>query len=165
MNTANPSQCPGNATEWSLCYYKSTTTSAVAYLAVYRPSLNGNQYSLVSGSYSSYSISSNPAFYFYYCSKFLLQQSQQFAVQQGDVIAACVRPSGSGRVGIVARTTGSLKALLYTGNPAITCGTQLPSSILMTRLTSTPITLHVSLGVSSLCALYCSLGRFCFRYQ
>ncbi|KAL5491596.1 hypothetical protein EMCRGX_G016911 [Ephydatia muelleri] len=92
MNTANSSQCPGNATGWNMCYYSSKTdNSNAAYLAVYRPS--GTQYSLVSGSSSSYSVS--PIMSGYSCSQFLIPQSQQFVVQQGDVIAACVQPSAN----------------------------------------------------------------------
>ena len=153
MDAANPSQCPGNATGWHLCYYKSTTdtVSAVAYLAVYKYAtrVHGAQdrLTLVPGSSSYYSIASNIANYS--CSNFSIPLSQQFMVQLGDVIAACVQPSGSGRVGIVATASGSLTAQLYTGNPAITCGSPMPSTILQSKLTSTPITLHVSLGVSS----------------
>ena len=144
VNNANPSQCPGNATRWNMCYYSSGNSNAV-YLAVYRPS--GTQYSLVSGSSSSYSVS--PIMSGYNCSHFSIPQSQQFVVQQGDVIAACVQPSGSGRVGIVATASGSLRAQLYTGSPSITCGSPLPSTILLSKFTSISITLHVSLGVSS----------------
>ena len=146
VNNANSSQCPGNATRWNMCYYSSRTdNSNAAYLAVYRP--NGTRYSLVSGSSSSYSVS--PIMPGYICSHFSIPQSQQFVVQQGDVIAACVQPSGSGRVGIVATASGSLKAQLYMGPPSITCGSPLPSTILLSRLNSLSITLHVSLGVSS----------------
>ena len=67
-----------------------TDNSNAAYLAVYRPS--GTQYSLVSGSSSNYSVS--PIMSGYNCSHFSIPQSQQFVVQQGDVIAACVQPSG-----------------------------------------------------------------------
>ena len=146
MNTANSSQCPGNATRWNMCYYSSGNSNA-AYLAVYRPS--GTQYSLVSGSSSSYSVS--PIMSGYNCSHFSIPQSQQFVVQQGDVIAACVQPSGSGRVGIVATASGSLRAQLYNppGSSPITCGSPLPSTIQQSRLNSMSITLHVSLGVSS----------------
>ena len=146
VNNANSSQCPGNATRWNMCYYSAKTdNSNAAYLAVYRP--NGTQYSLVSGSSSSYSVS--PIMSGYSCSQFLIPQSQQFVVQQGDVIAACVQPSGNGRVGIVATASGSLRAQLYTGTPTITCGLPLPSTIQQSRFTSMFITLHVSLGVSS----------------
>ena len=146
MNTANPSQCPGNATGWNMCYYSSDNSNA-AYLAVYRP--NGTQYSLVSGSSSSYSVS--PIMSGYNCSHFSIPQSQQFVVQQGDVIAACVQPSGSGNVGIVATASGSLQAQLYNspGPSPITCGSPLPFTILQTRLIAMSITFHVSLGVSS----------------
>ena len=150
VNNANPSQCPGNATRWNMCYYSSGNSNA-AYLAVYRPSGSGTmaQYSLVSGSSSSYSVS--PIMSGYNCSHFSIPQSQQFVVQQGDVVAACVQSSGSGRVGIVASTSGSLKAQLYNppGPSPITCGLPLPSTIPQTRLNSMSITLHVSLGVSS----------------
>eukprot|EP00731_Ephydatia_muelleri_P014740 Em0008g460a len=115
LNTANPSQCPGKATRWNMCYYSSGNSNA-AYLTVYRPS--GTHYSLVSGSSSSYSVS--PIMSGYSCSHFSIPQSQQFVVQQGDVIAACVQPSGSGRVGIVATASGSLRAQLYTGSSPIT---------------------------------------------
>ena len=146
VNNANPSQCPGNATGWNMCYYSSKTdNSNAAYLAVYRPS--GTQYSLVSGSSSNYSVS--PIMPGYNCSHFSIPQSQQFVVQQGDVVAACVQPSGSGRVGIVASTSGSLKAQLYSGTPTITCGSPLPSSIPQANFATKSITLHVSLGVSS----------------
>ena len=144
VNNANPSQCPGNATRWNMCYYSSDNSNA-AYLAVYRPS--GTQYSLVSGSSSNYSVS--PIMPGYNCSHFSIPQSQQFVVQQGDVVAACVQPSGSGRVGIVASTSGSLKAQLYSGTPTITCGSPLPSSIPQANFATKSITLHVSLGVSS----------------
>ena len=145
-----------------MCYYSSKTdNSNAAYLAVYRPS--GTQYSLVSGSSSSYSVS--PIMSGYSCSQFLIPQSQQFVVQQGDVIAACVQPSGSGRVGIVATASGSLRAQLYTGSPSIPCGSPLPSTIPQANFATKSITFHVSLGVSSRCALYCSLVRFCLRYQ
>ena len=161
MNTANPSQCPGNATGWHLFYYRSTTDNpALEYLAVYRPAPNGTQYSLVSGSNFSYSIPQPPSGYL--CIQYSITQ---FVVQQGDVIAACVQPSGSGRVGIVATASGSLTAQLYTGTPAITCGSPLPSTILQSSFAAQSITLHVSLGVSSWCVLYCYLVSFCFRYQ
>ena len=144
LNNANPSQCPGNATRWNMCYYSSGNSNA-AYLAVYRPS--GTQYSLVSGSSSNYSVS--PIMSGYNCSHFSIPQSQRFVVQQGDVIAACVKPSSSGRVGIVATANGSLRAQLYTRPIPIICGSPLPSTIQQSRLTSMSITLHVSLGVSS----------------
>ena len=156
MNTANPSQCPGNATGWNLCYYSATTSNTntvTAFLAVYRPlPQSGNQmaqYSLVSGPRSSYSISPIISNYNYSCSYLSIPKSQQFVVQQGDVIAACVQPSGSGHVGIVATASGSLKAQLYTGTPSIPCRSLLPSSIKLSNFTSLSITLHVSLGVSS----------------
>ncbi|KAL5491613.1 hypothetical protein EMCRGX_G016931, partial [Ephydatia muelleri] len=125
-----------------MCYYSSGISNA-AYLAVYRPSGSSPmvQYSLVSGSSSSYSVS--PIMPGYNCSHFSIPQSQQFVVQQGDVIAACVKPSGSGHVGIVATASGSLTAQLYTGPPSITCGSPLPSTIQQSRLTSMSITLHV----------------------
>ena len=144
MNTASSSQCPGNATGWNLCYYSSDISNA-AYLAVYRTS--SNQYSLVSRSSSSYSVS--PIMSGYNCSHFSIPQSQQFVVQRGDVIAACVQPSSSGRVGIVATASGSLTAQMYTGSSSIICGSPLPSTIQQSRFTSMSITLHVSLGVSS----------------
>ena len=131
-----------------MCYYSSKTdiSNAALYLAVYRPS--GTQYPLVSGSSSNYSVS--PIMSGYSCSQFLIPQSQQFVVQQGDVIAACVQPSGSGRVGIVASTSGSeLRAKLYSGTPSITCGSPLPSTIRQANFATRSITLHVSLGVSS----------------
>ena len=142
MNTANSSQCPGNATGWNMCYYSSDNSNA-AYLAVYRPS--GTRYSLVSGSSSSYSVS--PIMSGYSCSHFLIPQSQQFVVQQGDVVAACVQPSGSGHAGIVATASGSLRAQLYTDS--ITCGLPLPSTVSNRNIATRSITLHVSLGVSS----------------
>eukprot|EP00731_Ephydatia_muelleri_P014776 Em0008g496a len=153
VNNANPSQCPGKATGWNMCYYSSKTdNSNAAYLAVYRPSGSGTmaQYSLVSGSSSIYSVS--PIMFGYSCSQFSIPQSQQFVVQQGDVIAACVQPSGSGRVGIVATASGSLRAQLYTGTPSITCGSPLPSTIQQSKLNSMSITLHVSLDINE-CAV------------
>ncbi|KAL5491597.1 hypothetical protein EMCRGX_G016912 [Ephydatia muelleri] len=118
IEISNHTVCPGNATRWNMCYYSSKTDNTnAAYLAVYRPS--GTQYSLVSGFSSSYSVS--PIMSGYSCSQFSIPQSQQFVVQQGDVIAACVQPSGSGRVGIVATASGSLRAQLYTGSPSIPC--------------------------------------------
>ena len=148
MNTASSSQCPGNATGWNMCYYSSDISNA-AYLAVYRPSGSSPmvQYSLVSGSSSKYSIS--PIMSGYNCSHFSIPQSQQFVVQQGDVIAACVQPSGSGRVGIVATASGSLRAQLYTDSPSITCRSPLPSTVSQGNIATRSITLHVSLGVSS----------------
>ena len=144
VNTANSSQCPGKATRWNICYYSSGNSNA-AYLAVYRPS--GTRYSLVSGSSSNYSVS--PIMSGYNCSHFSIPRSQQFVVQQEDVIAACVHPSSSRRVNIVATASGSLTAQLYTDSSPITCGSPLPSTIQQSRFTSMPITLHVSLGVSS----------------
>ncbi|KAL5491611.1 hypothetical protein EMCRGX_G016929 [Ephydatia muelleri] len=147
INSANPSQCPGNATRWNMCYYSSDNSNA-AYLTVYR--LNGTQYSLVSGSSSSYSVS--PIMSGYNCSHFSIPQSQQFVVQQGDVIAACVQPSGSGRVGIVATASGSLRAQLYTDSPSITCGSPLPSTVSKGNIATRSITFHVSLDINE-CAV------------
>ena len=42
-------------------------------------------------------------------------------VQRGDVIAACVQPSGSGRVGIEATASGSLQAQSLNAIPSINC--------------------------------------------
>ena len=96
--------------------YNSSYISNTTHLGVYRPSGSGPmaQYSLVSGSSSSYSIS--PIMSDYNCSHFSIPQSQQFVVQQGDVIAACVKPLGSGRVGIVATASGSLRAQINSTN-------------------------------------------------
>ena len=98
VNTANVAQCPGNATTWNMCYYSSTTDqSSTVYIGVYRS--GNNQYALVPGSPSNYTISKPQSSPTYSCINFSIPLSQQFMVQMGDVIAACVQPSGGGTSG------------------------------------------------------------------
>ena len=143
MNTANPAQCPGNATTWNLCYYRSTSTSTV-YLGVYRPATRySSSYSLVFRSY--YTIPQ--ALSSYSCSDFSIPQSQQFTIQVYDVIAACVQPSASGH-SIVASTSGS-SIIISTANMCGQLSSALPNNIITTSgFSSKSIALHVSLGMS-----------------
>ena len=102
----------GNATTWNMCYYNSTTDqSSTVYLGVYRPSSPGSslQYTLVPGSSLRYNMSIPQSSPTCFSINFSIPHSQQFMVQMGDVIAACVQPSGSGRLGIVASTIGAIK--------------------------------------------------------
>ena len=149
VNTANPAQCPGNATTRNLCYYRSTRTGgqpSTVYLGVYRPATRySSSYSLVSGSY--YSTIPQPVSN-YSCSNFSIPQSQQFMIQVYDVIAACIQASASGH-SIVASTSGSpmISTVNMCGSPSA-----LPSNIftsgLGSKFTSQSIALHVSLGTS-----------------
>eukprot|EP00731_Ephydatia_muelleri_P014779 Em0008g499a len=127
-----------------------TTAQAIQMQPTLLSRPNGTQYSLVSGSSSNYSVS--PIMSGYNCSHFLIPQSQQFVVQQGDVIATCVQSSGSRRVGIVATASGSLRAQLYTRTPSIPCGSPLPSTIPQANFATRSITLHVSLDINE-CAV------------
>ena len=146
VNTANPAQCPGNATTWNLCYYRSTSTSTV-YLGVYRPATRySSSYSLVSGSSSNYIIPQPVSNYS--CSNFSIPQSQQFMIQVYDVIAACVLSSASGH-SIVASTSGSSIII----NTANLCGSSsaLPNNfnyIFASGYSLKSIALHVSLCTS-----------------
>ena len=140
VNTANPAQCPGNATTWNLCYYRSTSTSTV-YLGVYRPATRySSSYSLVFGSY--YTIQPMSS---YSCSNFSISQSQQFMIQIYDVIAACVQSSASGH-SIVASTSGS-SIIISTGNMCGQLSSALPNNIFTSGFSSKSIALHVSLGM------------------
>ena len=130
VNTVSAAQCPGNATGWNLCYYASSTDqNSNTYVGIYRPSPASTTYSLVNGSATNYKItqSSQPSSgYNTSCSQFSIPLSRQFMVQMGDVIAACVQPSGSGRLGIVAVTSNGSRIPVYT-NAA--CFGSLPTTI------------------------------------
>ena len=143
VNTANVAQCP---TTWNMCYYSSTTDqSSTVYLGVYRS--GNNQYTLVSRSPSNYTISKPQTSSTYSCINFSIPQSQQFMVQMGDVIAACVQPSGSGRLGILAISAPTNIPLMT----SIACGplsSPLPSPIMGPGFTTRSIALHISLGMS-----------------
>ena len=105
VNNETTAICSGNATAWNLCYYH-TASPNIIYLGVYRPpSSSEGSFSLVPGSFMSYSAPLQTISVFP-CIQISIPVSEQFAVQAGDVIAACVRPpSGHGRVGIVDCTT------------------------------------------------------------
>ena len=146
VNTANVAQCPGNATTWNMCYYSSTTDqSSTVYLGVYRS--GNNQYTLVSGSPSDHTIPKPQPSPTYSCINFPIPQSQQFMVQMGDVIAACVQPSGSGRLGIVA-TSVPTQIPVMTNAVCGPLSSPLPSTIVWSGFVTRSIALHVSLGMS-----------------
>ena len=98
--------CSGNATKWNLCFYGSTTdTNSVTYLGIYRL-LSGTTYSLIPGSLTSHTYTVQRTFT-YTCSSLAIPQSQQYIVNPGDVLMACVPRFNFGRLGIIGVTTGA----------------------------------------------------------
>ena len=142
--------CPGNATQWNMCYYSSgSATSSTTNFGVYRRS-SGTTYTFITESQATYSIAQSASTYA--CSHFPI--SQQYVVKPGDIIVVCVQSGGGGagnRLGIAG--TGA-NTLLNT-SPCIS----LPGATLDTSTysLSSGITLHVNLGKDSLlCYIYAS---------
>ena len=146
ISTASAVRCKGNATSWRLCYYASTTdvNGSMTDFGVYRAK-NNSTYTLVPGSqFTAPSITrSNRTFN---CSIFALPKSNQYIVQPGDIVAACVRegrPSSNGksRLGIAANVSGV--SVMHSE----ICTSLNNSYNLTTGLVlRTNISLHVSLG-------------------
>ena len=129
--------CPGNATQWNMCYYSSTSaTSSTTNFGVYRLSY-GTTYTLIAESLDTYNIARNVSAYA--CSQFTI--SPQYVVQPGDILVVCVQSSA--RLGVAGTSTTSI--LLDTG----TC-TSLPGTTINTNSytysTTNGVTLHISLG-------------------
>ena len=155
VNTATTAQCPGSATAWNLCYYYANPTmNPEIYLGVYRLS-SGSSYSLVPGSSKGYNAPQAPTFS--PCKQTYIALSQQFVVQTGDVIAACLVMTSliggsTSRVGIIGTPSGTAQIQVNNG---ITCGSlspALPSNINLTTqggFSAMSIMLQVSLSMSS----------------
>ena len=146
VNISSPLNCPGNATQWNMCYYSATSDlTSTTYFGVYRLS-SGTMYNLVNMSSTMFTMSRNNSAFA--CSQFPIPQAQQYAVVPGDILVVCVQSRGAGRLGIVASVTGTSDSVLRDSN---TC-TALPSSPIDTSSgggvysQSIGYTLHVSLG-------------------
>lgn len=145
-NISSPVQCRGNATQWNVCYYAFTTDAngSMTDFGVYRA--NGTVYSLVPGSlFTKFIPRSNASFN---CSSFTLARKNQYVVQPGDIIAACVRnsqpgPRGSSRLGIIANVFGA--SVLHSGDRCISLNNSINWTKGPLALLSNTV-LHVSLG-------------------
>lgn len=141
LSISNFTLCAGKATAWNICYYNSTTDDeVVTSFRVYRPSLLWPMYDLVPGSASGFIVfpRSTEA---YTCMNFNISESQQFDVQPGDILAACVF-SNINMLGIVGSVSGA--SVLR----ARTSCTILPDSIgIYTGTVLDGYTLHINLGM------------------
>ena len=156
VNTAKTARCPGNATAWNLCYY-TTGSKNIVYLGVYRPS-SASSYSLVPGSSMNYTVPSSltqtspiPP-----CIQTSIPLSQQFVVQMGDVIAACLKSSTSNeRLNVVGTSapSGTPQIQVFSANTCESLQSALPRTITLSTQEgfsgSFSLMLQVSLSMSS----------------
>ena len=144
VNIPTAISCPGNATQWNVCYY-STNSAAVSTtnFGVYRLS-TGTSYSLITASQATYTIPINAAAYA--CSQFPI--TTQYIVQPGDILVVCVQ-GGTARLGVVG--TASTNILRNTAGCSGLPGATLDTS---TYSTANSVTLHVSLGKVSCCVMF-----------
>lgn len=144
-NILNLASCAGNATAWNLCYYSGTSEATmVSYFAVYRPPPTaGASYSLV-GSVATYSATRNLAIP-YVCDHIPIPQSQQYAVQPGDVLTVCLKKVGSGYQGMVAHVAGA--SVLMASSDCTSPGAMTPTlNIAVGFVSVADITIHISMG-------------------
>lgn len=110
--------CSGNATKWNVCFYGGFATdigSTVTYLGVYRLFF-GTTYRLIPGSSTTYTYTVPQGTPTYTCNSSAIPQSQQYTVNPGDVLMACVpRLSGPGRLTIIGYTTTGTSVLRNSG--------------------------------------------------
>ena len=86
--------CAGMVYGWRLCSHSFTAPASVQ-LSMYRRG-DGNSYQLVDGSV--YELTLQSSISSYTCLDMLLDGSEYFSVEQGDMVAACWNEDGSTRV-------------------------------------------------------------------
>eukprot|EP00731_Ephydatia_muelleri_P018643 Em0011g683a len=150
MDTTN---CTGNATAWNVCYYN--TTSAFfsnTQFGVYRPLPGSTNYTLVPGSLSSYYVIRGSSIYT--CTKYPI--AQQFVVQPGDVIFACLQQNLQlGVIGNVSAYPGySVLRADATASSISSCLSVVTNliNVAVGYSTLTGLALHVKLDINK-CAL------------
>ena len=138
--------CPGNATMWNVCYYNSSTDQrSTVTFGVYHSSFPASNYTLITGSAMTYNVSRNGSNYT--CIHFPISLSQQFTVQPGDLIAACVQNSKSSFLNIFGTFTTQQNAYTLL-QPSSSCNASLQSKINLASTTAKSLitVMHVSLG-------------------
>ena len=137
VNVPTAISCPGNATQWNICYYKSSSAPGVSttVFAVYRLT-SGTTYKLITESQATLSIPKTALTYD--CSQ--ISVTAQYVVQPGDILVACVQ-SGGARLGVAGTATTSI---LLGGTTCVTPAATIDTSTGYTLQPS--LTAHVSLG-------------------
>ena len=154
VNIPTALSCPGNATQWNVCYYRSTSAvNSVTNFGVYRLS-SGTTYSLITASQVSHAIAKSALTYA--CTQFPI--SAQYVVQPGDILVVCVQTGGK-QLGVVGTATTDI--LQNTAGCSGLPGATLDTSTNMYS-TASGLTLHVSLGKLSCCVMFCRILYYNF---
>ena len=147
INTVDTTNCTGNATAWNVCYYNSTSAFfSNTQFGVYRPLPGSTNYTLVPGSLSSYYVIRGSSIYT--CTKYPI--AQQFVVQPGDVIFACLQQNL--QLGVIGNVSGypgySVLRADATASSISSCSSVVTNLINVTvgYSTLTGLALHVKLG-------------------
>ena len=168
MNFGAPAQCNGTVTSWTYCYYNVNSDDdcdegsddSVSYRSVflvYRKTGTSNQYAPVLETTKLVTLSPScsigrrqlP------CQEVVLSPSEQFSVQQNDVIAACLPSTGSVRVVGEQSAGPSMGVYQYNDNGFARCSdSQLPTVVADTQsntftLNGGRFRLHLSAEISS----------------
>lgn len=145
INTVDTTNCTGNATAWNVCYYNATSDIiSNTQFGLYRPLPGTTSYTLVSGSQSSYSVFRGSSLYT--CTKYSI--SQQFVVQPGDVIFACMQYTRLGAIGNVPAYPGYSVLHADAASAPTTCSSVATNiiNVAVGYSTLTGLALHVKLG-------------------
>lgn len=133
--------CGGNATMWNACYYNNNTAplSTVTFGIYHRYAMNN--YTLVQGSAMSYTVPRNGSDYS--CIQIPIPLTQQFKIQQGDIIAACIQASANESLNIIG--SAPMGNTLIQPSPSTACNSSFRSVITSTTNVFRSV-MHVRLG-------------------
>ena len=137
VNVSPAISCPGNATQWNICYYRSTSAmgTSTTLFAVYRL-ISGTTYNLITASQTTFTIARTALTYD--CRH--INVTAQYVVQPGDILVVCVQ-SGGAQLGVAGIASTSI--LL----DSTSCNTLDPTIDTSTGYTlQSGLTVHVSLG-------------------
>ena len=141
MPLSTAAGCAGNATMWNACYYNASTAplSTVTFAIYHRYAMNN--YTLIQRSTMSYTVPRNGSSYS--CIHFPIPLTQQFKIQQGDIIAACIQASANRSLNIFGSGAGSN----FVWQASTACNSSLRSSVTTTPTPLSATVMHVSLGM------------------
>ena len=136
VNVPTAISCPGNATQWNICYYKSTSAgTSTTFFGVYRL-MSGTTYNLITASQAMLTVQRSSLSYD--CSH--ISVTAQYVVQPGDILVVCVQ-SGGAQLGVAGTATTSIRLDSTSCN---TLDTTIDTNTGYTLQLS--LTAHVSLG-------------------
>ena len=126
LNQNDHASCTGTVVAWNYCFYTDVNSDETHEFdaAMYRELSNGNL-QLVSGSLRNIrltgsSIMDVAAGSSFACDTLTLSEAEQFEVQQGDVVAACIRDRGGSRKALrIVSENGPSSSTVVTASPGV----------------------------------------------